>query len=205
MNKNRIIFTFIFLAVFCLSAFEVNAQRATPGYQEDERSGGIDETNPFNNPSTDPVNTFNNGTPPDSSQNSEDTFNQGTPPPASEDPSDYFRNLNPNQQNDPYRPADPQACGEGFGNSFKCAVSFVISLINYVIPLIIGIALVLFLFGLIKYITAGGDETKVKEARSFIIYGVIGLFVMLSVWGLVSILVNTVFPNGGLYIPQVKS
>lgn len=65
------------------------------------------------------------------------------------------------------------------------------TLIESVIPLLMVIATVIFLWGIISYIMAAGDEEKVKEARSYIIYGLIGLFVMVSVWGLVGIIANT--------------
>ncbi len=86
---------------------------------------------------------------------------------------------------------------------FKCVVSFFTNSINLLIPLIIGVAVLLFIFGLLKYMSAGGDSDAVKEARNYIIFGIIALFVMISVWGLVHILVNTFFSNG-YTVPQLK-
>lgn len=63
--------------------------------------------------------------------------------------------------------------------------------LNTIIPLIIAIAVVIFLVGVVKYITAGGDEERRKEARNVMIYGIIGLFVMIAVWGLVNLLKDT--------------
>lgn len=60
-----------------------------------------------------------------------------------------------------------------------------------VIPFLIGIAVIIFLIGVIKYITAGDDPEKVTAGRNMMIYGIIGLFVMVSVWGLVFILQGT--------------
>jgi heme/copper-type cytochrome/quinol oxidase subunit 2 len=70
-------------------------------------------------------------------------------------------------------------------------IDTIMRVLNVVIPLIIAIAVVVFLVGVVKYITAGGDEEKRKEARNVMIYGIIGLFVMVAVWGLVNLLVNT--------------
>ncbi|MBI5147679.1 MAG: hypothetical protein HZA37_00790 [Parcubacteria group bacterium] len=64
-------------------------------------------------------------------------------------------------------------------------------IVKAVIPLLMLIATVVFLWGIIGYIMAAGDEEKVKEARSHILYGLIGLFVMVSVWGLVNIIAGT--------------
>lgn len=63
-------------------------------------------------------------------------------------------------------------------------------LLNAVIPLIIGLAFVVFLWGVYKYIVAPGPEEKSK-GKDTIIYGIIGLFVMLSAWGIVNILTQT--------------
>jgi hypothetical protein len=87
--------------------------------------------------------------------------------------------------------------------NFQGVVSCFSGLINLVIPVIIGLAVLLFIMGLIKYITAGGNEDQVTEARSYIIFGIIALFVMVSVWGLVGILTNTFF-SGGVAIPQLR-
>ena len=62
--------------------------------------------------------------------------------------------------------------------------------LNAVIPLIIGLAFVVFLWGIYKYVSAASGEGK-EGARETIIYGVIGLFVMLAAWGLVNVLLNT--------------
>ncbi|MBI3074668.1 MAG: hypothetical protein HYY92_00425 [Parcubacteria group bacterium] len=66
------------------------------------------------------------------------------------------------------------------------------SILNAVIPLIIGLAFVVFLFGIYKYVTTASLEGK-AGAKETIIYGLIGLFVMLAAWGLVNILTDTFF------------
>ena len=68
-----------------------------------------------------------------------------------------------------------------------------------------GVGLLLFIFGLIKYVVAAGDEKKIEEAKRFIVFGLIAFFVMFSVWGLTNLLVKFFFPQGGnLIIPQLK-
>lgn len=69
--------------------------------------------------------------------------------------------------------------------------------LNSLVPLAIGLAVVIFLFGVIKFITAGGDEEGRKTARQMMLWGVIGLFVMVSVWGLVQVLNATTSINQG--------
>lgn len=64
-------------------------------------------------------------------------------------------------------------------------------ILNITIPVLMILATLVFLWGIITYITASGDEEKLKGARMYIIWGLIGLFVMVAVWGLVQVLLNT--------------
>lgn len=80
---------------------------------------------------------------------------------------------------------------------------------SYVVPIIFAVAFVIFLLGVIKYISSGGDEGKRTEARNMIIYGIIALFVMSAVWGLVRLLSNTfrvgTGEGGGNIIPPLPN
>ena len=64
-------------------------------------------------------------------------------------------------------------------------------LLNSLAPLIIGIAFIYFIWGIVQYVTAGGEEDQQTKARQTMIYGIIALFVMTSVWGLVNLLSGT--------------
>ena len=67
-------------------------------------------------------------------------------------------------------------------------------LLRPAIPLIISLTVVVFLYGVFKYIFANGGEDK-EKGRDFMIWGIIGLFIMVSVWGLVAILSDTLNLN----------
>lgn len=62
---------------------------------------------------------------------------------------------------------------------------------DYVIPIIFAIAFIYFILGVLKYVRSGGDEGARTEARSMMLYGIIALFVMSAVWGLVQVLADT--------------
>lgn len=59
-----------------------------------------------------------------------------------------------------------------------------------VIPLLITLAVIYVIVGVIRYATASDGETQAK-ARQSILHGIIALFVIVSIWGLVAILNNT--------------
>ncbi|MDP3996518.1 MAG: hypothetical protein Q8P86_02395, partial [bacterium] len=62
------------------------------------------------------------------------------------------------------------------------------ALINIIFPFIVGLAVLVVVFGIFSFIVAGADEEKRKGAKGYIIWGVIGIFLMISIWGLVAIL-----------------
>jgi len=59
------------------------------------------------------------------------------------------------------------------------------AVINYLIGFLGLIALVVVLVGGFKWMTAGGDEKKVKAAKDTLIAGVVGLIIVLSAWVIV--------------------
>lgn len=76
------------------------------------------------------------------------------------------------------------------------------NVLKAVVPLLIALAVVFFLWGVLKFVTAGGDEEKRAQGRDTMIYGIIAIFVMVSVWGLVKILEDT-FKVGNKPVPAV--
>ena len=71
--------------------------------------------------------------------------------------------------------------------------TIVIGIINNVaVPLVFALAFIVFLWGVFQYFIAGAaDEEKREGGKSLMIYGLIGFFVMVSVWGLVNLLTGT--------------
>lgn len=64
-------------------------------------------------------------------------------------------------------------------------------ILNAIVPFIIGLAILVIIWGILGYISRAGEEEKRKEAKQFIVWSIIGLFIMLSVWGFVNVLVNS--------------
>lgn len=74
--------------------------------------------------------------------------------------------------------------------TIKTILTEITGILNTVIPILMILGTLIFLWGIITYITAAGDEEKLGKAKTYIIWGLIGLFVMVSVWGLVQVLTN---------------
>ena len=72
-----------------------------------------------------------------------------------------------------------------------------------IIPLILTLAIALFVWGVVQYVINDQEEAKKARGRQFMIWGIIGITVMVSVWGLVGILGNT-FGIDTKFVPQLK-
>ena len=91
-------------------------------------------------------------------------------------------------------------------NNVSDVGSFVINTINnIVVPVLFAIAFIFFLWGAFETFILGANSEGVKEkGRNLMLWGLIGFFVMVSVWGLVNILTGTISfgnntgPSGGV-------
>lgn len=63
-------------------------------------------------------------------------------------------------------------------------------LLNSALPVLIALGVVYFVWGVVVYVIASDEEAK-KKGRDRIVYGIIGLAVVVGLWGLVAIVVNT--------------
>ena len=73
-------------------------------------------------------------------------------------------------------------------NTIDGGINWLIYIATRALPLLIIAALVLFLFGIVKRFFWSKDSADKGEAGKFILWGVVALFVMVSVWGLVNVL-----------------
>ena len=92
---------------------------------------------------------------------------------------------------------NPTRCAGGAVTDFQGMLCKASELLNAIIPVLIALGIVYFVWGVISYMIASDEEAKTK-GRDKIIFGIIGLAVIISVWGLVKILANTFVPAGNI-------
>ena len=69
----------------------------------------------------------------------------------------------------------------------------IIGLLNtVVVPVIFALAFLAFVWGVLKYyLFNGDDEAKRAEGRAFVLWGLLGMVLLFSVWGFVNLLLST--------------
>jgi hypothetical protein len=80
------------------------------------------------------------------------------------------------------------------------------NILNLLVPVLIAAALVVFFWGLVKYINKSGGEEGAAAGRSTMIAGLVALFIMVSVWGIINLAQNALGVQGGaqVQVPQVQ-
>jgi len=64
-------------------------------------------------------------------------------------------------------------------------------LVNALIPTLMALALLLFIWGVIQYFILGADdEGKRETGRAYMLYAIIGLVAIVAVWGIVNLVVQ---------------
>lgn len=84
--------------------------------------------------------------------------------------------------------ADAVSCDTS--GSFLYVLCQIGNLISTAIPIVITLAVLYFIWGVIKYVISQDEEAK-KGAKDMIIYGIIGLALIVGMWGFVKLLTNS--------------
>ena len=79
-----------------------------------------------------------------------------------------------------------EASVESFINTINKVV------INPIIYFLFSLGTILFLFGIIRFFLNPTDETIRKESKNHMGWGLIGMFIMVSVFGIMNLIVKTI-------------
>lgn len=91
-------------------------------------------------------------------------------------------------------------------SQYSRLVTDLLNIVQGLIPVAFAAAVLFFFWGLAKYILAAGDEAAKVAGKNIMIWGVIALFVMASIWGLIA-LMQSIFgvgQVGSVNVPKVN-
>ncbi len=87
--------------------------------------------------------------------------------------------------------------------NFAGFVEIVINLIRLATPVVAGLALLAFFWGAGLFILNAGNVEKRQTGRQVLIWGVVALFVMVSIWGILLLLTGDI--GGTFGIPHLPT
>ena len=65
------------------------------------------------------------------------------------------------------------------------------NLFSIIAPILIAVVIIYLLFGAFTFATAGGDEEKRERGKNILLYGLIGVFLIVSIIGLINFVINS--------------
>lgn len=89
----------------------------------------------------------------------------------------------------------------GEPKTFGDVICVFVDLITTAIPVVAGLALVVFFWGLAKLILNAGNETGREEGKLIMKWGIVALFVLVSIWGLVAFIAGDIFGFSPIRLP----
>lgn len=93
------------------------------------------------------------------------------------------------------------ALGQGNAADARTLAGFLSNLINgQIIPILVAAALLYTLYAVVDFMAAKRDSQTKEEKKQRIFWGIIGLFIIISIWSLVAIVGRTfgIFAGGTL-------
>lgn len=72
-----------------------------------------------------------------------------------------------------------------FPNDLTGVINMFTSIGLKIIPFLGAVAFLIFVWGVARFIKSAGSEKEVKDSKNLLIWGVIGLFVLVTVWGII--------------------
>jgi len=86
--------------------------------------------------------------------------------------------------------------------NFADLMYFLMDFLKLTIPVFISLGILAFLAGVAIYILKGDSETERAKGQQIMFWGIVAIFTMVSMWGLVNLLYDTFFSSSYTEPPQ---
>lgn len=70
-------------------------------------------------------------------------------------------------------------------------LTYLSCLLSKIMPILVTVAALAFVWGIINLYLNPNNEEKKKQGKGFMVWGLVALFVIVCVWGLVGVIANT--------------
>ncbi|MBX4181485.1 hypothetical protein KW807_01305 [Candidatus Parcubacteria bacterium] len=77
-------------------------------------------------------------------------------------------------------------------------------ILNPIIVLVFAVALLIFFWGIFQFILSDAADSKRADGKKKILYGLLGMFIMISAYGLIHLVLSTFGLTAPAYLPLAK-
>ena len=89
---------------------------------------------------------------------------------------------------------------EGDGGDIQTILSNTQEVLQIILAIVMTLAIIVFIWGIVKFIAAAGNPQKMTQAKYTILYGIIGIAVMATITGIIAFLQSYFGVTGGIPI-----
>lgn len=95
----------------------------------------------------------------------------------------------------------------GSSGGIEGVITVIQRILNLLLPVVVTLALLLFIWGLVIFIKNAGNEEGRKEGKRRMGWGIVAIFVIITIWGIVRLIAGTfnIQEGGTIDIPQFPS
>ena len=86
-------------------------------------------------------------------------------------------------------PITHAADAEAFGDAIDPIIQ---NIVNPIVGVLFAVALIAFVFGVLQLVRGDSDSDTRSQGKKAMVGGVIGMFIMLSAWGFIHLISNTI-------------
>jgi hypothetical protein len=83
-------------------------------------------------------------------------------------------------------------------------MDILLSIILTIIPILLALAVLVFLWGIVKFIAHADDESTHEEGKQLMIWGMVGLFVMVGLWSIVGYIQQSIGLQSFGFLPALQ-
>jgi len=90
-------------------------------------------------------------------------------------------------------------------SKFDDVVFEIISILELAVPLLFGASLIVFFWGLSKFVINSDNETELNKGKNYMLWGILALFILISYQTIVGLIVRDLEFGGGRTVPQLPT
>ena len=75
------------------------------------------------------------------------------------------------------------------------------NVVTFLIPVLLSMAVLVFFWGLVKYIANASDEAAKEGGKTLMIWGMVAIFVMVAFWGIIGYFQQSIGLSGTVVAP----
>lgn len=90
-------------------------------------------------------------------------------------------------------------------STFSSTVSYIIDVLSVLVPILFALAFIVFFWGLSKFILNSGSKADIEKGRSYMLWGILALFILISFRTIVGIISSDLDLGNSQTIPFLPS